>query len=83
MVRVRKEDCVPRALCMFPVGKIEDPGKALLDPWVLMEGPVQLQGRGGGPLHLDGRAGEWWGGESTVQMRDGQEFLHLLCVADI
>ena len=28
MLRVRNEACVSRALCTFPVGKIEDPGKA-------------------------------------------------------
>jgi len=48
-----------------------------------MEGPAQLQGRGGGPLHLDGRAGEWWCGESTMQMRDGEKFLYLLWVEDL
>lgn len=66
--QVRNEDQVPRALVHVPCGEILRPRKALLWIPVLMEGPVQLQGRGGGPLHLDGRAGEWWGGESTVQM---------------
>lgn len=34
-------------------------------------------------LHLDGRAGEWWGGESTVQMRRWTGVLASVVVEDI
>ena len=75
---------VSQELCARSLwGKLRTQGRPLLDPWVLMEGPAQLQGRGGGPLHLDVRAGEWWCGESIVQMRDGEKFLYLLWVEDL
>lgn len=77
VVRVRNKAHVPRALCTFPVGKTEDQARTL-HARVLLEGPAQLQGgRGGhaGPLRLDGRAGEWWCGESSARMKDGEKSL--------